>query len=667
MAANASKQTPLHRASKAGDVDAVRKLVGSGADVNARNSEDDTPLNVAALSGKKEVIRVLVKECGCSPHTKGFHGRTLLHNACKGGHVDVARKLVTEYGADVNARDNSDNTPLTLAARFNGKMELINMLVKEYGCSPHTKGQYGRTLLHQACDGGHVDVARKLVTEYGADVNARDNNDSTPLNLAASLSGNTELACMLIDEFGCSPHIKGRVGRTPLHSACEGGHVDVARKLVTEYGADVNARDNSDNTPLNLVARFSGKMELVCMLIDEFGCSPHTKGQHGRTPLLQACAGGHVDVARKLVTEYGADVNARDNDDSTPLVLAAYYGKIEVIRMLVSELHVNLETKGKLGRTGLHWACVLGKEDVARMLVSEFGADVNARDNQNKTPLDIATSKGFSAIVDILSQASPPAVESNQRPSWVVDRQEVELTGEELGRGGWAVVKVAHFRGQRVAAKCLHGQIISPYNRRIFQREMQIADRVRHPNLLLFLGATLEGEPLIVTELMPTSLRAVLGQRALSRGQVVSIGRDVASALNYLHLMKPDPVLHRDISSANVLLEPSGTDSWKAKVSDYGSANYQLQLGTVGPGSPVYAAPEANNPARQSPKMDVFSYGVLLLEMASREMPEGAERRRELLREMGWPAMEGLVRECTREEQKGRPTMAVVLKRVSSF
>ena len=427
--------------------------------------------------------------------------------------------------------------------------------------------------------------------------------------------------------------------------------MDVARKLVTEYGADVNARDNTNKTPLGLAARFGGKIELINMLVKEYGCSPHTKGFNGRTPLHQACDGGHVDVARKLVTEYGADVNARDNNDNTPLTLAAYFGKIEVVRMFITEFHVNMETKGKLGGTALHKACFSGKEDVVRMLVSEFGADVNARDNQNKTPLDIATSKGFSAIVDVLSQARPPVVESNQWPSWVVDRQEVELTGEALGRGGWAVVKVAHFRSQRVAAKCLHGQIISPYNRRIFQREMQIAYRVRHPNLLQFLGATLEGEPLILTELMPTSLRAVLGQRTLSSGQVVSIGRYVASALNYLHLMKPDPVLHRDISSANVLLE---TDSLKAKVSDYGTANFLSKLDTIGPGSALYAAPEANNPARQSPKMDVFSYGVFLLEMASREMPEGAERRRELLREMGWPAMEGLVRECTREESKRR-------------
>ena len=150
-------------------------------------------------------------------------------------------------------------------------------------------------------------------------------------------------------------------------------------------------------------------------------------------------------------------------------------------------------------------------------------------------------------------------------------------------------------------------------------------------------------------ELMPTSLRAVLEQRALSRQQVVSISRDVASTLNYLHLMKPNPVLHRDISSANVLLEPSVTAyGWKAKVCDCGPANYQRQLSTVGPGNPAYTAPEANNPAGQSPKMDVFGYGVLLLEM---EMPEGPEKRK-LLEELEWTSMAGMVREGTRETPK---------------
>ena len=81
------------------------------------------------------------------------------------------------------------------------------------------------------------------------------------------------------------------------------------------------------------------------------------------------------------------------------------------------------------------------------------------------------------------------------------------------------------------------------------------------------------GNPIIVTELMPTSLRNELQKSPMARTQVMSIGIDVATALNYLHLWKPQPILHRDVSSANVLLEQSTGCQWRAKVSDYGSAN----------------------------------------------------------------------------------------------
>ena len=73
----------------------------------------------------------------------------------------------------------------------------------------------------------------------------------------------------------------------------------------------------------------------------------------------------------------------------------------------------------------------------------------------------------------------------------------MELTEEVLGRGGWGEVKVATFRGLRVAAKFLFDVILSDYNCQRFTREMMIAAKVRHPNLLLFIaiiGATREGE-----------------------------------------------------------------------------------------------------------------------------------------------------------------------------
>ena len=204
---------------------------------------------------------------------------------------------------------------------------------------------------------------------------------------------------------------------------------------------------------------------------------------------------------------------------------------------------------------------------------------------------------------------------------WVVERREIQLTDQELGRGAWATVSVAIFRGARVAAKCVHNQIVSPHNIQLFKREMDMAARIRHPNLLLFIGATLEGEMVILTELMPTSLRRELQREyQMSPRLTISIGLDVARALNYLHLMRPHPLIHRDISSANILLEPLPNGRWRAKVSDYGTVNLQENLATVGPGSPCYAAPEANDPTQQSPKMDIFSFGALLVEMLSGEL-----------------------------------------------
>ena len=138
----------------------------------------------------------------------------------------------------------------------------------------------------------------------------------------------------------------------------------------------------------------------------------------------------------------------------------------------------------------------------------------------------------------------------------------------------------------------IHDLILSPHNRRLFEREMNIAFRCRHPCLLQFIGATNdEGSPVFVTELMETSLRA-LKQRELPEEEVSVISLDVACALNYLHQKKPSPVIHRDVSSANVLLWRQG-DQWRGKVSDYGTANFMQHTMTVAPGVMIYSAPEA--------------------------------------------------------------------------
>ena len=194
-----------------------------------------------------------------------------------------------------------------------------------------------------------------------------------------------------------------------------------------------------------------------------------------------------------------------------------------------------------------------------------------------------------------LSTAQQLALNARQRqesPDWVISRNQIQVTDKCLGRGGWGHVVEGKYCGCAVAVKQIHELILSNHNRSLFVREMNIASRCRHPCLLQFVGATNdEGSPLFVTELMETSLRALL-KRPLSATELFVISLDVARALNYLHQKQPSPIIHRDISSANVLLWRQG-DQWRAKVSDYGTANFMQHTMTVAPGAPIYSAPEA--------------------------------------------------------------------------
>ena len=245
-------------------------------------------------------------------------------------------------------------------------------------------------------------------------------------------------------------------------------------------------------------------------------------------------------------------------------------------------------------------------------------------------------------------------------------KEDIILGDIELGRGGWGVVKVASYCGLNVAAKLLYGAILSPYNQQLFKREMNIAALVRHPNILLFIAATMDEECIIVTELMQTSLRAVLEMKmvsklTLSRQQVSTIAVDVGRALNYLHLMKPDAIIHRDVSSSNVLLESLGGEAWKAKLSDFGSSNFARQVQTVGPGNFSYAAPESCDYSLQSPKWMCLVFGILLLEMTCGQFPD-VIMRQDRIRNLAWPKMRTIVDGCTARDPKDRPNMASVLK-----
>ena len=186
---------------------------------------------------------------------------------------------------------------------------------------------------------------------------------------------------------------------------------------------------------------------------------------------------------------------------------------------------------------------------------------------------------------------SAPRERNFQVEDWIIQREEIVLSEEILGVGSWGTVRMGTFRGCQVAVKQVHEVLLSDHNRALFAQEMRILCTCHHPNLLQFIGATFDdGTPLFVTELLDTSLRRVLRERPLPLKDTATIALDVAKGLNYLHL-KPSPILHRDVSSANVLLWRRD-ESWRAKLGDFGAATLMRSCMSVAPGSLMYSAPE---------------------------------------------------------------------------
>ena len=243
---------------------------------------------------------------------------------------------------------------------------------------------------------------------------------------------------------------------------------------------------------------------------------------------------------------------------------------------------------------------------------------------------------------------------------WVVSHDQFTI-GREIGRGAWATVHAATFRGATVAAKRLHKLIIAPSTKQLFQREMEMALQCQHQNIVTFLGATLNDPSVILMELMDSSLRSAYEESKIEDHQVVGILYDIASALHFLHT-RPDPVIHRDVSSANVLLKIVYEGKWMAKLGDLGTAKVQRLVTTAGPGAMIYGAPEAANPTEHSSKMDVYSFGVLIAEILTKTLPfQNLPMLKDEIQQQ-FPQYHQLVTSCTNHGSDGRPTMFDVIK-----
>ena len=286
-------------------------------------------------------------------------------------------------------------------------------------------------------------------------------------------------------------------------------------------------------------------------------------------------------------------------------------------------------------------------------------------------------SRQLQNIDDQLQQlhAAQPQLTSTDVRAWTVPRAEVEVQDQIRGEA-WGVVARGRFRNQQVAVKSPHPAIINPQKLERLRREVGIMAHVRHPNLLRFIAAVFDDQtpPLIITELLDMNLRTAYENDHIQNPNKLLIFQDVAYALHYLHGRK-EPIIHGDVSAPNVLLEALPGGTWRAKLSDCGSANLARLSRTLGEGGIIYTAPETFphldpqvRPPRQTTKLDIYSYGSLLCEVATCQFPDPVKYN-DMLQQVQTESklIHNLIISCTKHNPDERPTMLQVLDELSKI
>ncbi|XP_022992164.1 U-box domain-containing protein 52-like isoform X1 [Cucurbita maxima] len=255
----------------------------------------------------------------------------------------------------------------------------------------------------------------------------------------------------------------------------------------------------------------------------------------------------------------------------------------------------------------------------------------------------------------------------------------------KIGEGGYGPVYQAILDHTSVAIKILrpdrsHGQ-------KQFQQEIEVLSRMRHPHMVLLLGACPENGCLVYEYMENGSLEDRLFRKdntpPIPWSTRFRIAADIATALLFLHQMKPEPVVHRDLKPANILLD----HNYVGKIGDVGLARLvppsvadsvtQYHM-TAAAGTFCYIDPEYQQTGMLGVKSDIYSFGVLLLQLITARSPMGLSYQVEEAIEHGtfpqaldptvtdWPiedtlGLAQLALQCCELRKRDRPDLHTVL------
>ncbi|CAK7326340.1 unnamed protein product [Dovyalis caffra] len=253
--------------------------------------------------------------------------------------------------------------------------------------------------------------------------------------------------------------------------------------------------------------------------------------------------------------------------------------------------------------------------------------------------------------------------------------------GEQIGQGSCGTVYHALWYGSDVAVKVFSKQEYSDDVILAFRQEVLLMKRLRHPHVLLFMGAVTSPQRLcIVTEFLPRGSLFRLLQRNTTKldwRRRVHMALDIARGMIYLHHFNP-PIIHRDLKSSNLLVDKN----WNVKVGDFGLSRlkHETYLTTkTGKGTPQWMAPEVLRNEPSDEKSDVYSYGVILWELATEKIPWDNLNSMQVVGAVGFmnqrleipkdvdPQWASIIESCWHSDPQCRPTFQELLEKLKDL
>lgn len=333
-------QTALHIATRAGHKEVVQLLIDEGAIINFLDMNRMTPLDLSIISDR-EITDILLKA-----GAKTREEVNAFFDTTKQLQLAAVENSITT-GADVNAMDSEGSTALHYVAS-EGSLEIAELLISK-GANVDSMDNYHRTPLHSAIAGGQIKMATLLITS-GANINANAKgyiltSGGTALDYASNGiekikgEGGSEDLIQKLNEF--SKLLRKNGGKTSqeletaesIFAAVLHGNMEAIERYLKD-GVDINAADANGLTPLAWAAVNDTPFEIAKFLIDN-GANVNARDHIENTPLHDAAGAGHREIVAMLISK-GADLNARNKDGKTPIDLAAEWQQetVDLLRKL---------------------------------------------------------------------------------------------------------------------------------------------------------------------------------------------------------------------------------------------------------------------------------------------------------------------------------------------